>query len=175
MGFYNNLDADEKQRYDTAETNYDKYKDQLSTALKSEKLGIRKNMRAERATMRSIANAQRWETFSTNKHAKRTLGSKATSGLAAAGKIKDMTPAQIQQGIQGVGVALKMFNFAGKALDGITGAIGLNTEQVNQAAADRAGMGGANKLTGIINKIPGAKFMTAFGATTIGRANESAY
>ena len=67
---------------------------------------------------------------------------------------------------------------AGKVLsfmDGITGAFGLNTEQVNQAAADRAGMGAANKATGILNMIPGVKFMTAFGATITKKAVESAY
>lgn len=77
--------------------------------------------------------------------------------------------------IGNVGVALKMFDLAGKTLDITTGALNLNTEQVNQSSADRAGFGGANKLTGLINKIPGAQFMTAFGASDIPQFTESAY
>ena len=78
-------------------------------------------------------------------------------------------------GVGGALGALQMFKKAGQALDGITGIFGLNTEQVDQFAAERAGFGTENKLTGIINKIPGAKFMTAFGATTIQNLKESAY
>lgn len=175
MGFYNNLDAGEKDQYDVAKESYDIAKEMLRSATKGEKSLLRTSMKSDKAIMRSISSAQRWDTFSTNKHAKRALGSKATQGLKAAGGIKNMSGAQIQQGLQGVGTALQMFKIAGQALDGVTGALGLNTEQVNQNSADRAGFGAANKLTGIINKIPGAKFMTAFGATTIENANESAY
>lgn len=175
MGFYNNLDEDEKDQYDVAKESYDTFKGMLSSASKSERSVLRKSMRADRATMRSIANGQRWDMFSTNKHAQRALGKAGTNGLQAAKGAKNFSPAQKMQGLQGVGTALQMFKIAGQALDGVTGALGLNTEQVNQSSADRAGMGGANKLTGLINKIPGAQFMTAFGATNIENATESAY
>jgi hypothetical protein len=98
-----------------------------------------------------------------------------TNGVGGLKNINGMDFGKMQQGMQGVGTALKMFGAAGQLLDGITGAFGLNTEQVNQSSADRAGFGKANKLTGIINKIPGAKFMTAFGATTIKDVTESSY
>jgi hypothetical protein len=174
MGFYNNLDANEKDQYNVAKESYGIFKGMLGSATKGEKSILRASMKSDKATMRGIASAQRWDTLSSNKHAKRALGSKATGGLQAAGKMKDMTGAQKIQAAQGAGTALKMFNFAGHILDGVTGALGLNTEQVNQASANRAGFGGANVATGLINMIPGAKFMTAFGPTS-SKSNESAY
>lgn len=89
--------------------------------------------------------------------------------------VKGAKLANSQKGFQGVQTALQMFKVAGQTLDGITGAIGLNTDAINQSAADRAGFGSANKFASVIDKIPGAKFMTAFGATTMQNLNKSTY
>ena len=59
MGFYNNLDEDEKNQYDIAKESYDTFKGMLGSASKGERSVLRKSMRADRATMRSIANGQR--------------------------------------------------------------------------------------------------------------------
>lgn len=83
--------------------------------------------------------------------------------------------ANLQKGFQGTQQALKMFKIAGQALDGITEVAGLNTDTINQHTANRAGFGSANKFASLVNKIPGAKSMTAFGATTMQNLNESVY
>ena len=166
MGFYKKLDDDKRAQYDSAKEEYDTFKAMLGSANKEERSILRRNMRANKSVMHSIAHERRGTSW---------VGSHAVKGIKSAGEIKGMSASQVQAGIGGVSTALKMFNAAGQLLDGITGAFGLNTEQVSQSSADRAGFGSANKFTGFINKIPGAKFVTSFGATTLENASDSAY
>lgn len=99
----------------------------------------------------------------------------AMKAKGGSGKVSTGGGMNLMNKFQAAGNVLKMFSAAGKALDIIPNALGMNTDIVNQASANRAGFGKAQKATQWLQKIPGAQFMTMFANKKMEDAKQSTY
>lgn len=174
MGFYDYLSKDRQFEYDAWKAGLKEARKMRRGTSDDE----RKNITADIKTIKTGLQSMRQE-GRTYRAAKRlnvdTTGKTADEVAKVVGDARASKAANFAKGMDGAKQALQMFKIAGQALDTVTGAVGINNDQIDQAAADKLGFGSANRFNNLVSMIPGAKAVMSIAGTTLQNANESAY